>query len=301
MDAHEWLAEQFEQQRSHLRGVAYRVLGSLAEAEDAVQETWVRHSQSDSSEVDNLRAWLTTITARVSLNMLRARKSRCEEPIVTHLPDLVVTAADGPDPEQSALLTDSVGLALLVVLETLAPDERVAFVLHDMFGVSFEEIAPMVDRTPTTARKLASRARRRVREQAPAPDRDLARQREVVDAFFAAAHDGDLDGLVAVLAPDVLLRGDAGPQRLGASVFLRGPGAVAERAIAFARLPLHRIPVLVNGAAGVVVLSRDQPFSIMGFNVVRSKIVEIDILADPQRLRQMDLSAIKGRQDMMPA
>ncbi|MBV8747125.1 MAG: sigma-70 family RNA polymerase sigma factor [Xanthobacteraceae bacterium] len=292
MDDREWLAEQFEQQRSHLRAVAYRMLGSLAEADDAIQETWLRLSRSDSRAVENLRAWLTTIIARVALNMLRARKSRREEPIVTHLPDLVVTSADGADPEQPVLLADSVGLALLVVLETLDPAERLAFVLHDMFAVSFDEIAPMVDRTPTAVRKLASRARRRVREQAPVPERDLARQREVVDAFFAAAHDGDFDRLVAVLDPDVVLRTDGGTHRPGASVVMRGAKAIAERALTFARASLSRKPALVNGAAGVVVICGDRPFSVIGFTVVGSRIVEIDILSDPERLQRVDLSVL---------
>lgn len=296
--AHEWRAEQFEQQRSHLRAVAYRMLGSVAEAEDAVQETWLRHSQSDNGGVDNLRAWLTTITARVALNMLRARKCRSEVPTATHVPDPLISAADGDDPEKCVLLADSVGLALLVVLDTLAPDERLAFVLHDMFGVPFEEIAPMIDRTPTAARKLASRARRRVRKGAPAPDRDLTRQRELVDAYFAAAHDGDLNRLIAVLDPEVVLRADAGPQRPGASVLMRGPSAIVGRAIAFARLPLERIPVLTNGTIGAVVLSEGQPFSVMSFTIVGSKIVEIDILADPERLREIDLSAVRGEHAM---
>jgi RNA polymerase sigma factor (sigma-70 family) len=292
MDERQWLAEQFEQHRSHLRAVAYRMLGSLAEADDAVQETWVRLSQSDSHAVENLRAWLTTIIARVSLNMLRARKSRREEPIAAHVPDPVVSSADGVDPEQAVMLADSVGLALLIVLETLAPAERLAFVLHDMFAVSFEEIAPMVDRTPTAARKLASRARRRVREQAPVPERDLARQREVVDAFFAAAHDGDFERLVALLDPEAVLRSDGGPQRPGSSATIRGAKGIAERAVEFAQLSLVRKPALINGAAGVVVFSGGRPFSVMGFTVVGSRIVEIDILSDPERLRHLDSSVL---------
>lgn len=289
MNERKWLVEHFERQRSHLRAVAYRMLGSLAEADDAVQETWLRLSQSDSHAVENLRAWLTTIIARVSLNRLRARKSRREESIA-HLPDPVISSAEGVDPERQVLLADSVGMALLIVLETLDPAERLAFVLHDMFAVSFEEIAPMLDRTPAAARKLASRARRVVHEQAPLPERDLARQREVVDAFFAAAHDGDFDRLVAVLDPEVVLRSDGGTQR--PSVVIRGAKAVAGRAVNFARLSALRKAALVNGAAGVVVVTGDGPFAVMSFTVVGSRIVEVDVLSDPERLRRLDLSAL---------
>lgn len=291
MDELSSLAEQFERQRPYLRAVAYRTLGSLSEADDAVQDTWLRLSRSDTNAVENLRAWLTTVTARVSLNMLRARKYRREEPL-THVPDPEVRPADGLHPEQTALVADSVGLALLVVLETLAPAERLAFVLHDMFAVPFEEIAPMIDRTPVATRKLASRARRRVSEQAPTPDRDVNRQREVVDAYFAAAHDGDLERLLAVLDPDVVLRTDGGTQRAAVSALVRGADAVSQRAIAFTRLPLYQRPALVNGAAGVVVFSHDRPFSIMAFTVVGARIVEVDILADPERLPHLDLSFI---------
>ena len=292
MPTPEQLVEEFEKHRPHLRAVAYRMLGSASEADDAVQESWIRLGRTDVSGVENLRAWLTTIIARISLNMLRARKSRREEPIGAHVPDPVVSFTDGADPERPLLLADSVGLALLVVLDTLAPAERLAFVLHDMFEISFEEIAPMVDRTPSAARQLASRARRRVREQAPVPDRDPARQREVVDAFFAAAHDDDFDRLVAVLDPDVVLRSDGGTRRHAASVLIRGAKAVAARAVSFARFALLRKPVLINGAAGVVVLSDGRPFSIMGFTVVGARIAEIDILADPQRLRDLGLLAL---------
>ena len=280
MEERNRLAAQFEQQRSHLRAVAYRMLGSVPESDDAVQETWLRLSQADCSAVENLRAWLTTVIARVSLNMLRARKSRREHPYV---PDPLVSAAAEP----AVLVTDSVGLALQIVLDTLAPAERLAFVLHDIMGLSFEEIAPIVARTPAAARKLASRARRRVREHAPVPDRDVVRQHAVVDAFFATAHDGDFDRLVAVLAPDVVLRSDAGPLRPAASVVVRGPNRVGARAVGFARLGLDRKPVLVNGAAGVVVFSEGRPFSVMAFTIVGAKIVEIDILADGERLRYL--------------
>jgi RNA polymerase sigma factor (sigma-70 family) len=286
-DERTWLAAQFEQQRSHLRAVAYRMLGSLAEADDAVQESWLRLSRCDSHAIDNMRAWLTTITARISLNMLRTRKIRREDSIDTRVPDPVIDCAAGLDPEHAAIQADSVGMALLVVLETLTPAERVAFVLHDMFAVTFEEIAPIVDRTPTAARMLASRARRRVHERAAVPERNLAKQREVVDAFFAAAHDGDFDRLVAVLDPTVVLRSDGGTQR--PSLVIRGAKAIAARAVSFARLPGDRTAVLVNGDAGVVVITGDRPFAVMAFTVVRARIVEIDILSDPARLRYLDL------------
>jgi RNA polymerase sigma factor (sigma-70 family) len=292
MDENEWLAERFEEHRTHLRAVSYRMLGSLSEADDAVQEAWLRVSRSDTSGVENLGGWLTTVVARVCLNMLRSRKSRREEPLGVHMPDPVVSREDGVDPEYEALLADSVGLALLVVLETLSPAERLAFVLHDMFAVPFDEIAPMVGRSPTAARQLASRARRRVRGAAPAPDADIARQREVVDAFFAAARGGDFDALVAVLDPDVVLRSDGGAERPGATAVVHGAGAVAERALMFARLSPFVRPALVNGVAGVVVAPRGEPFSVMAFTVTGGKIVAIDGLADPTRLRELDLAVL---------
>jgi RNA polymerase sigma-70 factor (ECF subfamily) len=289
MDDRDWLAEQFEEHRGHLRAVAYKMLGSLSEADDAVQESWLRLSRTDTSEVENLRAWLTTVVARVSLNVLRARRTRREEPLDVRVPDPVVSRDDGTQPEHEALLADSVGLALLVVLETLAPAERLAFVLHDMFGVPFDEIAGLVDRSPAAARQLASRARRRVQGAAPVPDADLAAQRRVVDAFFAAARDGDFEGLVAVLDPDVVSRGDGGP---GASAITRGAREVAARALTFARLSPFVRPALVNGAAGVVVAPRGELFSVMGFTVVGGKIVEIDAITDPERLRTLDLAVL---------
>jgi RNA polymerase sigma factor (sigma-70 family) len=292
MDENEWLAERFEEHRTHLRAVSYRMLGSLSEADDAVQEAWLRLSRSDTSGVENLGGWLTTVVARVCLNMLRSRKSRREEPFGVHMPDPVVSREDGADPEYEALLADSVGLALLVVLETLSPAERLAFVLHDMFAVPFDEIAPMVGRSPTAARQLASRARRRVRGAAPAPDADIARQREVVDAFFAAARGGDFDALVAVLDPDVVLRSDGGAERPGATAVVHGARAVAERALMFARLSPFVRPALVNGVAGVVVAPRGEPFSVMAFTVAGGKIVAIDGLADPTRLRELDLRVL---------
>jgi RNA polymerase sigma factor (sigma-70 family) len=292
MQEQEWLAERFEDHRTHLRGVAYRMLGSVSEADDAVQETWLRLSRSDTSEVENLRAWLTTVVARVCLNMLRSRTSRPEEPFGADMPDPVVSRWDETDPEHEALLADSVGLALLVVLETLTPAERLAFVLHDMFAVPFDEIASIVDRSPEAARQLASRARRRVRGAA-VPDADLARQREVVDAFAAASRDGDFEALVAVLDPDVVLRYDRAIPR-DAPMLFRGARAVAERAFMFRRLAPFATPALVNGAPGAVVAPRGRPFAVMGFTVARGRIVEMEVFTDPARLRRLDLSFLEG-------
>jgi len=289
----DWLAEGFEKNRARLLAVAYRMLGSFAEAEDAVQEAWLRLSRSDASGVDNLGAWLTTIVARVCLNVLRSRKTRREEPLGVHVPDPVIGRADGTTPEDEALLADSVGLALQVVLETLTPAERLAFVLHDMFDLPFDQIAPMVGRSPAMARQLASRARRRVQgADIQATDPDIARQREVVDAFFAAAHRGDFDALVAVLDPDVVLRSDGGTARPDASVVLHGAAAVAGRTLTAAQPSALRRPVLVNGAAGVVVIVSGQPVAVMGFTVSRGKIAEIDAIVDPERLRRLDLAVL---------
>ena len=285
----EWLAERFEEQRPHLRAVAYRMLGSLTEADDAVQEAWFRLSRSDTGAIENLAGWLTTVVARVALNMLRARKAKREEPMEGRVPDPIVSPQEGTDPEHEALLADSVGLALLVVLETLAPAERVAFVLHDMFAVPFDEIASITGRSPAAARQLASRARRRVQAQAPVPDPDPARQRRVVDAFFAAARRGDFDALVAVLDPDIVLREDGGTQRPDVSAVIRGASAVAGRALTFTRLSPYVRPILVNGAAGVVVAPGGRPFAVMAFTVTDGKIVEIDVLADPERLSEIEL------------
>jgi RNA polymerase sigma factor (sigma-70 family) len=285
----DWLAEGFEQNRTHLRAVAYRMLGSLAEADDAVQEAWLRLSRSDASSVDNLRAWLTTIVARVCLNMLRSRNARREEPMGVHVPDPVLSPADGPSPEDEVLLADSVGLAMHVVLETLTPAERVAFVLHDMFDLPFEEIAQLVGRSPATARQLASRARRRVRgADIQAPDPDLGRQRRVVDAFFAAAHRGDLDALVAVLHPDVVLRSDGGRARPDASMVVHGAHAVARRTLSVAQPSVPKQPALVNGAAGVIATLDGQLAIVMGFTVSGGKVTEIDVILDPERQRQLD-------------
>jgi RNA polymerase sigma factor (sigma-70 family) len=290
MAEYDILAEGFEEKRTKLRAVAYRMLGSISEADDAVQEAWLRLSRSYTGEIENLGGWLTTVVASVCLDMLRSRRSRREEPLGLHVPDPIVSRADGIDPEHEALLSDSVGLALLVVLETLSPTERLAFVLHDMFGVPFEEIAPIVGRSPAASRQLASRARRRVRGAAPAPDADLSRQREVVDAFLAAARDGDFDTLLAVLDPDVVLRADSGAVLAGRSREVRGARAVAEQALTFSRLAPFVQPALVNGAAGVVVAPRGRLFAVMGFTVRGGKIVEIDILADPARLSRLDVS-----------
>jgi RNA polymerase sigma factor (sigma-70 family) len=284
------LAERFEAHRPHLRGVAYRMLGSLAEADDAVQEAWLRLGRSGAGGVENLGGWLRTVVARVCLDRLRARRSRPEEPRGVHLPDPVVDRPDGVDPEHQALLADSVGLALLVVLDTLGPAERVAFVLHDLFAVPFEEIAPLVGRSEAAARQLASRARRRV-QGAPAPDADPGRQRAVVDAFLAAARDGDFDALVAVLDPDVVLRAE----QAGASREVRGARAVAASALGFAWLAAHARPALVNGAAGLVAAPEGRPYSVLGFTVREGRIAEIDILADPRRLGRLDLAVVDGR------
>jgi RNA polymerase sigma factor (sigma-70 family) len=289
-DERDWLAARFEQQRPRLRAVAYRMLGSLSEADDAVQEAWIRLSRSDASAVENLGGWLTTVVARVSLNMLRSRDVRREQPLGVHLPDPIVDRAEGIDPEHEALLADSVGLALIVVLETLSPPERLAFVLHDMFGVPFEEIARIVDRSPDAARQLASRARRRIRAENAVPDADPSGQREVVDAFLAAAREGDFERLIAVLDPDVVLRADVGPA--GESQEVRGARAVAGQALFYSRLGLVLRPALVNGAPGAVGMREGEPFSVGAMTVRGGKIVAIDILADPERLSRLDLTIL---------
>ncbi len=289
MDEQEWLTERFEANRSHLRAVAYRMLGSLSEADDAVQESWLRLSRSDTSGVENLGGWLTTVVARVCLDMLRSRKSRREEPLGAHVPEPIVSREDGADPEHEALLADSVGLALLVVLETLAPAERIAFVLHDMFDLPFDEIAPIVGRSPTAARQLASRARRRVQGAGTVSAADLTRQREVVDAFLAASRGGDFDALLAVLDPDVVLRADRAAVQMGASAEVRGAAAVAET---FSRRAQAAQPALVNGAVGLVWAPRGRPRVVFGFTITHGKIVEIDLIADPERLRQLDLAVL---------
>jgi RNA polymerase sigma factor (sigma-70 family) len=294
MDQQEWLARQFEEHRPHLRAVAYRMLGSLSETEDAVQDAWLRVSRADASDVENLRAWLTTIVARVALNMLRARRTRGEQPLETRVPDPIVDPADGTDPEHEALLADSVGLALLVVLESLTPAERLAFVLHDMFAVPFEEIAGIVERSPEATRQLASRARRRVRGAAPAPDPDPAAQWEVVDAFLAAARHGDFDALVAVLDPEVVLRADGGGVP-GLSRYVQGAARVAGQALYWTtHAELTTRHALVNGAPGIVSLQDGKPFSVGAFTVKDGRIAEIDILADPERIARLDLTVLAG-------
>jgi RNA polymerase sigma-70 factor, ECF subfamily len=284
----EWLADRFEKHRSHLRAVAYRMLGSLTEADDAVQDTWLRLSRAGADDVENLGGWLTTVVARVCLNMLRVRNARREDSFEARLPDPVISPDGELQPEEEALLADSVGLALLVVLDTLSPAERLAFVLHDMFALPFEEIAPMVGRTPVAARQIASRARRRVKgADIPVPDVDLARQRAVVDAFFLAAREGDFDALVAVLDPNVVLRADAGSKRRTASAVIQGAAAVARHALMFSFPTAQLQPTLVNGVAGVLVIVGGRPTAVMGFTVARGKIVEIDAIADIERVRKI--------------
>jgi RNA polymerase sigma factor (sigma-70 family) len=290
----DWLAERFEANRSHLRGVAYRMLGSVTEADDAVQEAWIRLSRANTSDVENLRAWLTTVVGRVSLNMLRSRKTRREAPLDIHVPDPILSPQAGMDPEQEALLGDSVGLAMLVVLDSLTPAERVAFVLHDVFAVPFDSIAPIVGRTPAAARQLASRARRRV-QGVPVPDVDLDGQWAVVDAFLAAARAGDFERLVAVLDPEVVLRSDGGLARPELISMLRGAQAVAEGAMTFRRFAETATRVLVNGIPGGVAWGPDgRPFSVLALTVKGGRIVAIDVLADPDRLGQLDLTVVGG-------
>jgi RNA polymerase sigma factor (sigma-70 family) len=292
MDDQNWLAERFEANRSHLRGVAFRMLGSLTEAEDAVQEAWIRLSRTDTSQVDNLQAWLTTVVARVCLNMLRTRRTRREASLENHLPDLVLSPEEGTDPEQEALLGDSVGLAMFVVLESLTPAERVAFVLHDVFAVPFDEIAPIIDRTPTATRQLASRARRRV-QGAPVPDVDLGGQWAVVDAFLAASRAGDFERLLAVLDPEVVLRSDGGVARPALNLLVRGAQAVAERAMSFRQFAETSRRVLVNGIPGGIVWAPDaSPYAVVAITVKGGRIVALDFLTDPDRLGQLDLTLV---------
>lgn len=285
----DWLAERFESERKRLRAVAYRMLGSVPEAEDAVQEAWLRLSRSNADEIDNLNGWLTTVVARVSLNMLQSRKSRREDPLGMRVPDPIVTLANQIDPEQQAILADSVGLALLVVLESLSPAERLAFVLHDMFDIPFEEIAPIIKRTPASARQLASRARRRVRTAA-VPDSDRAKQQRVADAFLAAVQKGDFEGLLAVLDPDVELHLDGGTLHPNASRVVRGARAVAQGALRFATLAPFARQVLVNGAPGFIGRHPDgRILSVMGMTIRDGRVVELHALTDAERLVKLDL------------
>ena len=291
MAEQDWLAERFEEQRPQLRAVAYRMLGSLSEADDAVQEAWIRLNRSDADEIENLGGWLTTVVSRISLNMLRSRSRRREEPMDLRMPEPIIDRVDGTDPEHEALLADSIGLALLVVLETLTPPERLAFVLHDMFGVRFEEIGQILDRSPQAARQLANRARKKVRAERTEPDPDLDAQREVVDAFLAAAREGDFERLVAVLDPDVVSRGDFGAGKPLREV--RGAKAVASNALMFQGLGLEVRPALINGAVGAVSLRDGKPFSIGAITVKNGKIVEMDFFADPERLARLDLTILE--------
>jgi RNA polymerase sigma factor (sigma-70 family) len=291
MDGQDYLADQFEENRSHLRAVAYRMLGSLSDADDAVQETWLRLSCSDPSQVDNLRAWLTTVVARVCLDALRSRKSRREDSIEEQLPESVMEIEDGRTPEDEALMADSVGLALLVILDMLTPAERLAFVLHDMFDVSFEEIASIVGRSPAAARQLASRARRRVKGVETTSDSDFRSQRKVVEAFLTALRAGDFEGLLAVLDPDVVFHTDV-PGARGAPIEVRGARNWAQGAIAFSRLARFVQPALVNGSIGLAFAPRGRLSRVLSFKIVGEKILEAEVIADPERLRQLDLSVL---------
>ncbi len=292
MDEREFLAQHFEEHRTRLRAVAYRMLGSLSEADDAVQETWLRLNRTDADKVENLGGWLTTVVARVSLNMLRSRQSRREEPLGVRMPEPIVDRPDGANPEHEALLADAVGLALLVVLETLNPAERLAFVLHDMFAVPFDEIAPIVDRSPDAARQLASRARRRVQGENAVPDADLDTQREVLNAFLAAAREGNFEALLEVLDPDVVLRADPGAVAIGSPHVVRGAANVARQAVAFRRDDIEVRLALVNGAVGTVSLRDGQPFTVAGFTIRNRRIVELDAFADPERVSRLDLTIL---------
>lgn len=293
MDENEWLAERFEAERSHLRAVAFRMLGSLSEADDAVQEFWLRLSRSGTSGVENLGGWLTTIVARVCLNMLRSRNSRREELLDARTPAFAYIDSRATDPEHEAVIADLVGLALLVVLETLSPAERLAFVLHDTFAVPFDEIAPIVGRTPAAARQLASRARRRVRGSTVVPDADLARQRKVVDAFIAASRSGDMEALLAVLDPDVVLRVDAAAVPQGSPRVLRGAATVAGGARAFSARSQFIQAALVNGTVGVVMAPRGRLFGVGVLTIRGDRILEMDLVADPDRLARIEIAVLE--------
>ncbi|GAA4434617.1 sigma-70 family RNA polymerase sigma factor [Phytohabitans houttuyneae] len=285
MNEYDWMAERFEAHRGHLRAVAYRMLGSVSEADDAVQEAWLKLTRADTSDVTNLGGWLTTVVGRVCLDMLRTRRARREEPLGVHVPEPIISRADGPDPEQEALLADSVGLALLVVLEQLAPAERLAFVLHDTFAVPFEEIGPILGRSPAAAKQLASRARRRVRGAEPMSDGDLAGQRAVVEAFLAAARGGDIEALLAVLDPDVVARPDKGPA-------VRGARTLATNAVTYSRMGRAAVLALVNGVPGLVASDGERVTSVMAFTIRGGKVTALDILVDPDRLARLDISPL---------
>jgi RNA polymerase sigma factor (sigma-70 family) len=295
MDEADWLAVRFEQQRAHLRAVAYRMLGSLAEADDAVQNSWLRLSRADTADVENLAGWLTTVVSRECLKMLRARRSRREEPLAAATTvEPLVGDPDVNDPQAEALLADSVGSALMVVLDTLAPAERLAFVLHDVFAVPFDEIAPILERSPVAARQLASRARRRVQGATPPQHVDLARQRQVVDAFLTALREGDFDALLAVLDPDVLLRDDSAALPAGAAALMQGARAVGAHALTYSRSAQFVRPALVNGAVGLAIVPPGQLIGALGFTFKHDKIAEIEMISDPERLRHVDLAALDG-------
>jgi RNA polymerase sigma factor (sigma-70 family) len=292
------LARRFDAERGRLRAVAYRMLGSLADADDAVQETWLRLAGAESRDVQNLPGWLTTVLARICLDMLRSRRARREEPLEVHVPDPIVSL-DASDPETEALLGDAIGVALLVVLDTLSPPERLAFVLHDVFAVPFDQIGPILNRSPAAAKQLASRARRQV-QNAPAPDTDLTRQRQLVDAFLTAARGGDLDALLAILDPDVLLRADAGAGQLGPSRLARGREEVATQVLRYAHLAPFARPALVNGTPGAVAAPGGNIVAVLAVTTQRDRIVEINILADPRRLRHLQPSGGVERRQLEP-
>lgn len=290
MDEKDWLAGKFEENRGHLRAVAYRMLGSVSEADDAVQEAWLRLNRSDANEIENLGGWLTTVVGRICLDMLRTRASRKEDSLEVRMPDPILSRSQQIDPERQALMADSIGMALLVVLETLAPQERLAFVLHDMFAVPFDEIATILGASSAAARQMASRARKRVRGAAPVPDRDLGKQRKVVDAFLAAVSSGDFEALVAVLDPDVVVRSD---RPVEGAREVRGARTVAARALLFRRASVSVQYVFVNGAIGILSRLPDgQPFSLMAFTVKEGKVAEIDVLMDPERLSKLNLEEL---------
>jgi RNA polymerase sigma factor (sigma-70 family) len=290
----DWLAARFEEQRPHLQAVAYRMLGSLTEADDAVQNSWLRLSRADTADVDNLAGWLTTVVARECLKMLRTRRSRREVPLADTPVELSIDGQDVDDPEAEVLLADSVGPALMVVLDALTPAERLAFVLHDIFAVPFDEIASILDRSPAAARQLASRARRRVQGAAPPRQVDLARQRQVVEAFLTALREGDFDGLLAVLDPDVLLRDDSAAPAPGTAALMRGGRAVGTHALTFSRAARFVRPALVNGAVGLAIVPRGRLIGALGFTFRHDKITEINMISDPERLRHVDLAALDG-------